>query len=355
MKKLIIPMAVSLFTVCVISCTSQNEPTFGDVIDAWLVPKNQVLDGGPGKDGIPSIDHPEFVSISEIDYLEETDLVLGIRVGNEVRGYPHAILNWHEIVNDEFQDQKFALTYCPLTGTGIGWDADLGNGKTSKFGVSGLLFDTNLMPYDRATNSTWSQQRLECVNGELIGRKSRNIVFLELTWEAWKESFPESKVMSDNTGFSRNYRSYPYGTYRTNNDFLIFPISNEDDRRPQKERVLGVVIDGIAKAYPIIGSDNGGGSAELIQDEFKGRDLLIYRDESKNLVTVFRNIDPTASYEIVQEALPIIFRDSAGNEWDLFGTAQSGPRKGEKMSQPIAFIGYWFSWGTFYPGLDIWE
>jgi hypothetical protein len=93
----------------------------------------------------------------------------------------------------------------------------------------------------------------------------------------------------------------------------------------------------------------------LIEDEFKKRVFLVYRDEIKNLITVFRNIDPTATYEILPDSLSLIFEDDNGNTWVLFGTAQSGPRKGERMSQPNAFIGYWFSWGTFYPGLDVLE
>ncbi|MEM8528113.1 MAG: DUF3179 domain-containing (seleno)protein [Bacteroidota bacterium] len=135
----------------------------------WLIPQNEIRDGGPGKDGIPSIDNPEFVAVNDIDFLSEDDLVVGVKVGAEIRAYPHLILDWHEIVNDQLEDLSLALNYCPLTGTAIGWKSKI-DGKVTTFGVSGLLYNTNLMPYDRLTNSTWSQMRLDCVEGELQGK-----------------------------------------------------------------------------------------------------------------------------------------------------------------------------------------
>jgi hypothetical protein len=135
----------------------------------WSIPREQVLDGGPGKDGIPSIDQPQFTSASAVGFLDPDDLVLGIKVGEEVRAYPHPILDWHEIVNDQVADRFVAITYCPLTGTGVAWNREL-DGAVTTFGVSGLLYNSNMIPYDRESDSNWSQILLESVNGQRLGQ-----------------------------------------------------------------------------------------------------------------------------------------------------------------------------------------
>ena len=137
----------------------------------WLIPSGEVQDGGPGKDGIPSIDQPQFNTSEAVDFPSENDLIVGMVNDGIAKAYPHPILDWHEIVNDNIGDKAVALTYCPLTGTAIAWNRTI-NGETTTFGVSGKLYNSNLIPYDRATDSYWSQAKLECVNGEEIGAVS---------------------------------------------------------------------------------------------------------------------------------------------------------------------------------------
>ncbi|MDX2443933.1 MAG: DUF3179 domain-containing (seleno)protein [Bacteroidales bacterium] len=213
----------------------------------WLIPSNEVFNGGPGKDGIPALLNPELGSLSNINYLENDDLVLGFVLNNEARAYPHKILNWHEIINDKIQGKDIIVTYCPLTGTGIGWNQFL-HEKSSTFGVSGLLYNSNLIPYDRETDSYWSQIRLECVKGSRKGEKIENIQLVETTWNTWVKMFPDTKVVSSNTGYSRNYTRYPYGDYKSSND-LIFPVSIDDERLHPKEVVHGIILNNKAKIY----------------------------------------------------------------------------------------------------------
>ncbi len=222
-----------------------NTPT---AIDGWLVPSNQVFDGGPGKDGIPSIDNPSFSPVSEVTFLGDNDLVVGVVNGDVVKAYPHRILDWHEIVNDDIGSKSLAITYCPLTGTAVGWDRMIDDVKT-EFGVSGKLYNTNLMPYDRLTDSYWSQIGLNCVNGELLSRKIITSAVIETKWSTWKSMYPNSQVMNLNTGYSRDYTVYPYGDYITNNSKLIFPVTPKDDRLPAKQRVLGVLSNTVNKVY----------------------------------------------------------------------------------------------------------
>ena len=163
------------FTISTSSCETDNKPPGGRNNNSnaggdWLIPQGEVRDGGPGKDGIPALVAPQRVTINDPTnhYLTDDDLVLGFYNEGSVVAYPHAILDWHEIINDRVGGQAIAVTYCPLTGTGIGWGSIL-NGEETTFGVSGLLYNSNLIPYDRKSGSNWSQIRLECVNGPLIG------------------------------------------------------------------------------------------------------------------------------------------------------------------------------------------
>jgi hypothetical protein len=351
----LLPALAVAFQSCTDSDLGGNRApnTSGD--PDWLIPKNEVFDGGPGKDGIPALTSPNMVSAQSVTYLTDDDLVLGYKLGDDVRAYPHDILDWHEIINDEVDGNPIAVIYCPLTGTGTGWERTL-KGTVTTFGVSGLLYNTNVIPYDRLTNSNWSQMRMECVNGELKGTKPQPVQLVETTWKTWKEMFPESKVVSLQTGFNRSYGVYPYGFYKTNNDIFLFPYTPKDSRLPNKERVLGVVVEGDAKIYRF---DSFDVSLGIVNDNFRGIELVIAGSKENNFLVAFeaKLADGTlAEFSAFTGAPGIsaeILTDTEGNTWNIFGEAVSGPRKGEKLKQVTSFIGYWFSWGAFYPEAPI--
>ncbi|MGB0929380.1 MAG: DUF3179 domain-containing (seleno)protein [Chitinophagales bacterium] len=219
----------------------------------WLVPFSEVFSGGPGLDGIPSLQNPERVNIQSLygvngnNFLEENDLIIGVRVGDEIRGYPHRVLDWHEIINDDFEDKKLAIIYCPLTGTATAWNRNM-NGYTTTFGVSGLLYNSNIMPFDRETLCFWSQMRGDCINGDLIGEQVETYPVFETSFRTWRGLFSNTEIVSIETGYQRDYTEYPYNDYKTS-ESLIFPIANFDKRLPAKERVLGLDVNGKAKAY----------------------------------------------------------------------------------------------------------
>lgn len=320
----------------------------------WLIPSGNIFDGGPGCDGIPALDNPRFVSLEQATYLEDQSLVLAVdNGGGEVKLYAHNILDWHEIINDAAAAAPLAIVYCPLTGTGIGWDRVM-DGETTTFGVSGLLFNTNIIPYDRKTGSNWSQQRMQCVNGELAGERPRTTNLVELRWKDAKTLFPEAQVTSNQTGSNRNYSSYPYGDYRTNNANIIFPIDNDDDRLGNKERVLGVIVEEVAKAYQFESFASEGWS--LIEDDFAGRQLVVLGSQSPEAMIAFDRLQPDGTLlnlTLLATENNGALTDQEGNIWNILGTAISGPRTGQQLSAPTAMMGYWFSWGTFYPGLEI--
>ncbi len=221
----------------------------------WLIPTDHVFQGS-GFDAIQAIDDPPFVTYDfRTDpqgefYLQDEDLVIGLKIGEEVRLYPHPVLDWHEIVNDEIGEKAVAVVYCPLTGTATAWDRRLSNGM-STFGVSGLLYNNNVLPFDRATNSIWTQLEGRCVRGALAGEIIGRYPLVEMPWRTWKAIYRQPVVLSPETGFDRDYRQYPYGDYRTNHNFLAYPIAYDDERLPRKERVFALIINGKAKVFPL--------------------------------------------------------------------------------------------------------
>ncbi len=350
MKNVFVIVCITLLQACSSSSSSEelgpvqgqdnNDPT--PVSSEWSIPKSEVLDGGPGKDGIPALVNPDLTTIQNINYLSENDLVIGIKNGDDVRAYPHAILDWHEIVNDDLGNVSVAITYCPLTGTGIGWNRIL-DGNQTTFGVSGLLYNTNLIPYDRATGSNWSQILNESVNGELIGEKADLISLFETDWKTWKSLFPNSQVLSVDTGFSRTYGTSPYGDYNTNNDRFLFPVP-KDPRLPSKERVHAIVDGPDAKAYRFsdFTSDN------IIRDSYKGKNYLIVGNA--NFIVSFELMGEQTmfDFEYVHNGSELLVRDNEGNEWNVFGEAVSGPRAGLFLGHSASFMGMWFSIPAFY-------
>ncbi len=223
----------------------------GFELDGALIPPGEIFHGGPSKDGIPSIDKPVFVKPADADYLEDDDAVLGIVISGQARAYPLKILNWHEIVNDEIDNQPFVITYCPLCGSGVAFDRRL-NGETLSFGVSGLLYNSDVLLYDRESESLWSQLMNKAVTGEHKGASLTMLPIQHTTWSDWKRVQPETKVLSDKTGYWRNYNKSPYRSYNKSTH-LYFPISIKASKQYHpKENVLGIDINGLFKAYPFI-------------------------------------------------------------------------------------------------------
>lgn len=327
-----------------------NGKNQNSTMNDWLIPISHIFDGGPGKDGIPALENPPFVEANKATYLHDDDLVLGYVYKGNARAYPHLILNWHEIINDDINELSIAIIYCPLTGTGIGWNREVGDEKTT-FGVSGLLYNSNIIPYDRETGSNWSQMLLKSINGSRSGLLSANYNLIETSWKTWKLMYPNTKVVSSNIGYSRNYGSYPYGDYRTS-DFLLFPVNNYDDRLPNKERVLGILLSGRSKAYSI---EDFSDTISIISDVVDNELLVITGSKEKNFIVAYkRELDGTVlSFTPVQNALPVIMKDNEGSRWDVLGNAVSGPRMGKKLKSVTQFMGYWFAWAAFYPEVEL--
>jgi len=208
----------------------------------------KLLSGGPGKDGIPALNNPTFVAIGE-EALEDEVQGVFVERGTDKRFYPYNILVWHEIVNDTIGGEPLAITFCPLCGSAIVFDRVVG-GRTLTLGVSGLLYESNLVMFDRETESLWSQVLGRAVVGELLGTELEIESMSVLTYKVLKAKYPDAKVLSQKTGHPRNYTIYPYGDYDENDD-IYFPVSVTDARYQAKTIMYVTPFDGRSFAFPI--------------------------------------------------------------------------------------------------------
>ena len=243
------------------------------------IPINEILSGGPGKDGIPAINRPTFISVREATFLDDSDPGLGLTVKGESRFYPYRILVWHEIVNDVIAGNPVLVTYCPLCATGIVFERTV-DGEAQEFGVSGKLWQSNLLMYNRAEKesdeSLWSQVLWEAVVGIHTGKKLSVIRSDVVRWNEWRKAHPNTTVLSQDTGAARNYGRDPYGDYYTS-ESVSFGASFIDTRLHPKTLIHGIEIDGSYKAY----ADDA--LSGTVTDTFAGKSIVITKTTSGEL------------------------------------------------------------------------
>jgi hypothetical protein len=299
-----------LVLLLAVTATARCQTKNGFNVAGSLVPADEILSGGPPRDGIPAIDTPQFVQANAARFLEENDRVLGITRNGVSKAYPVAILNWHEIVNDRFDDEPIVVTYCPLCGTGIAYLSKVG-GQLLDFGVSGLLYNSDMLLYDRKTQSLWSQIRQQAISGPMRGTKLKSITVVHTSWADWKQRHPNTRVLSTDTGHQRDYDRNPYAGYENERD-LLFPVQLQDERYHPKEWVLGVEVDGHFKAYPFAELKEAG---RLVRDTIAGRNIVITYDPEHQTATA-ADID---------------------GDWLITITA------------------YWFAWYAFHPDTEVYR
>ena len=334
---------------------------FPGSIDPDIFPMRLIVSGGPPKDGIPALTNPEFVTSSEASYLRENDLVLGVSINGVAKAYPENMGWWHEIINDQVGDQAISMTFCPLTGTGLNFGAESGDGQF-ELGVSGLLYNSNLVMYDRRDDETlYPQMYFTAVNGTYKGDVLRLLPVVETTWATWKRLYPETLVISDDTGYGRDYTRYPYGGYRQDHFSLLFPLTPSPRQNPAlsqlelKDKVLGVRLNDHPKAYPF----NNMGDRAVINDHVGGTDLVVvWYEEGQLAIPYDRQVgDRTLSFDIETSTggFPFNMRDrETGSLWNIKGEAIEGELKGKRLNQIPAHTAFWFAWGTFWMETEVW-
>jgi len=235
------------------------------------IPVEEILSGGPPKDGIPALTDPKTVVGSDTDFLRPDDRIIGVEIDGKARAYPLRLLNWHEAVNDQLGGKPIAVTYCPLCDSSAVFEREIG-GKAVEFGISGKLYNSNVLLYDRSKKeSLWSQVKMEAVTGPQTGTRLETIPHQLNTWAEWRHNHPNTEVATFETGYLRNYTQNPYEDYLMS-ERLMFPVKSINDRYPKKEMVIGVRIGNQFKAYPYSQLKKNG---ETIEDTFAGKKVLI--------------------------------------------------------------------------------
>lgn len=245
------------------------------------IPLEEIVDGGPPKDGIPALYDPGFVEAGKAGFLSPGDRVLGLSISGEAKAYPLKILNWHELVNDRVGGKWVLVSFCPLCGTGMAFDAEL-DGQRFLFGVSGKLYNSDVLFYDKKTESLWSQIKMQAVTGPMTGTGLVLLPAEHTTWGDWRSRHPETRVLSDQTGYPRDYAANPYEGYE-DYERTFFPIPREDTRLLRKAWVLGVIVGGRAKAYAFESLAKEPGP---LRDRVGGRTIIVRYDRKNRSAVV---------------------------------------------------------------------
>lgn len=310
--------------------------------EGWLVPPVQVVGGGVGKDGIPSLENPTFIPLKEVDFLDDDDLAVGIEVDDKVRVFPHKIIDRHEIVNDQIGNLYYTLTFCPLTGSTV----SLNRSSTTTFGVSGLLHNSNLVYYNRKDESFWSQMRLVSIHGSSVCEDALVSPHLEMTWAEWRKNFPEALVLSNDTGYDRDYATPAFSAAIREDNTPLWPYSPKDDRLKNYAKVLVTFAGGQPKVYPLSAFSNGG---EIQKDNVNGREIIVIADPEVGMITAFYN-STSSNFELVKNINERVIV-SNGSKWNLFGEVKEGVQ--ESLEVVPSYIAYWFSVGAMFPKVEI--
>ncbi|MDW3095307.1 MAG: DUF3179 domain-containing protein [Gammaproteobacteria bacterium] len=349
------------------------KPPFPDMHD-WVntdfsnstVALADMVEGGPGKDGILSIDQPVFVSVGEADkWLHESEPVVVFANGTKSKAYPLQILMYHEIVNDQLGDEKISVTYCPLCNAAMVFSRQH-KGELLDFGTTGKVYSSNLVMYDRQSESWWLQFTGESVVGDYAGETLTLLPSKIVAFEDYKNAFPSGKVLSRKTDLNKKYGINPYTHY----DSRAVPIAwffrrPFDDRLPAMERVLGINNNNNAVAFPFSYLN----TVPLLQTKLADQDVLVVSKPGmassvdKRVIRESKDVLAAAAYSraVAGRTLDFELNDNdivdiqTRSTWNMFGVAIDGELKGTRLKQLDRGVYFSFVWLDFYPRSEIFK
>lgn len=318
-----------------------------------------ITSGGPGRDGgIPSLQDPNFEVQADVDWLDPLEPVIALEINGEARGYPIQVLIWHEIATDTVGGVPVSVTFCPLCNTAIVFDRRV-DGEARRFGVSGLLRESDLIMYDYTNASLWQQITGEAIVGVDAGKRLAFIPAQIISWAQFQESFPDALVLSRNTGFGRNYGLNPYPGYDSVGSTTLFSTSFDDPRLEAKERVLTVELEGEAVAFPFSELAQYG----VLTASIGNTDLVAFwaggtvSSLDSRVIADSADIGSAGAFLPVAQGRVLTFelRDSeivdleTGSVWNVLGRAVEGPMAGAQLEQVVSANHFWFAWSIFKP------
>lgn len=308
-----------------------DEPVFGtppDDNEGWTFPLPLI--DGTGRPFALAKD-PILFPVKNIDFIADEELTAVVSMGDEIRVYPHKYLSKYESVNDEMKGVSFSMTYCPITQSALVLNRDY---KIYNFVIraSGYLLFDNVILWDEATESYWSQILVECIKGPFKGEINETFNFVEMPWKTVKENFPDAVVFS-NTSIDDNAQAENLAKNDIPKGDLVYGVI---ERKPGKEAtIFGYHYDdfqnGTVLYTPIIANLN----------------TLVVGNESDHYITNYIN-DSNATFTAIQGAFPVVMKDSANNYWDVFGRAVSGPRQGDQLDSHTGFFALLWAFEKFY-------
>lgn len=370
-------LVLGALVVLLSACTSSDEadeapsanPVAEEAAASPIVPEDRLVDGGPGPDGIPPIDDPAFVRPDEASsFLDEREPVISLEIDGDARAYPARILLWHEIVNDEVGGEPVSVTYCPLCNTGVVFRRPVIGGELLDFGTSGKLYHSNLVMWDRQTNSLWPQALGRAIRGPLLGEELEIVPSQIVAFGDWAAANPKGRVLSLETGHDRDYGRNPYVGYDDPQSPPFALIGEADRRLPPKERVVGL-RDGenaLAVPYTLL-RERAAGDWAVVATEVGARSVVVFWHAGTLSAIDAANIEDSAdvgatgsfSPELDGRALTFtatadgIVDDQTATTWDLFGRGSAGPLAGSQLDPVVAIESFWFDWAAFFVGSDI--
>ncbi len=351
----------TLAAACFLSACNDGGPvrTNEELALTCSIPTASIL-AGARKDGIPALTDPQLLMPNGAGpaYPDLDERIVAAFVGGEAIAVPIRLFWYHEIVNVSLGGQLVAITHCPLTGSTLAFDRGPVDG--AEFGVSGLLYQNNLLMYDRsgASESLWPQMYRGARCGDRDGVQLPMIPVVEMNWGGWLGLHPETRVVSKATGFGFDYEDYPYGRYdEPDNDQLLFPLADPmDRRRPPKERVIGVPDGDGGVAFPFgeLVERAGSGDLAVVHGSTSEGEFVVMWDGRRDGALVFRPEVAGQTLTFSVSGTEIIDAET-GSSWTAGGQATQGPLAGEAMEPvPEAFVAYWFAWPVFYPNVELW-
>jgi hypothetical protein len=330
------------------------------------VPYSEILSGGPPKDGIPAIDEPRFVGVGEAEkWLEPQEPVILLKVTNDVRAYPIQIIMWHEIVNDTVDEVPVVVTFCPLCNTAIAFERTV-DGRELDFGTTGRLRFSNLIMYDRQTESWWQQATGDAIAGELTGSQLKSLPAPIVSWEDLRSAHPDAEVLSRETGYARNYGQNPYAGYDDidSSPFLYGGPDTPGDLPPMA-RVITVDTEEESVAYPYEVLRE----YPAVNDVVDGEPIAVLWQKGtasaldEDSIDAGRDVGSAGVFSRRLDGRTLTFRseggtildEETGSEWNVLGEAVAGELKGKRLEPVVSIDHFWFSWAAFRPETRVYE
>ena len=321
---------------------------------------DEIISGGPSRDGIPPIYDPQFVSVERAnEWMIDLEPVIVVQIGDDVRAYSQDSLMSHEVVDDVVGGRPIAVTWCPLCNTALVFDREV-DGQVLTFGVSGLLRQSNMIMWDHETESWWQQGTAEAIVGTMTGAKLDVLPAQVVTWRDFKAAFPDGMVLAVDTathGFN------PYVGYDSGLPYLYYGGPEHDPRLPIMERVVGIRAGGVVRAYPFtelakdrVTQETVGGQRLVLFYEPRGLSNLdtFKLEEARSVGTASVFVPRVDDMELTFEFKDNGFEDrETGSRWNMLGQAISGPLEGKALPPHFNNQGLWFYWAASQENITI--